>query len=107
MGKMGIETTDSSCGIRAKLGTDMFGTAGKLTDPFGPDSLLKKVSITDFPKQFFLVLRVVQLIRGLASRMDIEFSTAQQWKPLALKALKQTEDRPPSEPVQTAKFYGI
>lgn len=107
MHQMNIETTEDDCGIRAQLGRQMFGTAGKLIDPFGEESLLKKVAITDFPKQYFLLLRVVQLIRGLATRMDIHFSTAQQWKPWALQALKHKRGVPASESMKTAKFYGI
>ena len=105
MHKMKIETTEDICSIRAQLGRQMFGTAGQLSDPFGPDSLLKKVAITDFPKHYFLLLRVVQLIRGLATRMDIEFSTAQQWKPLAKRALQQAEGSHPSEAVHSASMH--
>lgn len=104
---MCVETSDTDATIRATLGRQMFGTAGKLDNPFSEDSLIKKTAITDFPKQYFLVLRVVQLIRGLATRMDIEFSTAQQWKPFAESVIKQTKDSPPSQPLHVARFYGI
>jgi predicted unusual protein kinase regulating ubiquinone biosynthesis (AarF/ABC1/UbiB family) len=107
MQKMGIATTDDNAALRSQMGRQMFGTAGKLDDPFSEDAIIRKVAITDFPKHYFLVLRVVQLIRGLATRMDIQFSTAQQWKPLAQKALKNKEESLPSVSMKTAKFYGI
>jgi hypothetical protein len=112
MRTMGIETTDDNAALRSHMGRQMFGTAGKLDNPFSEDAVIRKVAITDFPKHYFLVLRVVQLIRGLATHMDIQFSSAQQWKPLALKALRQEKERQkkdslPSVPLKTAKFYGI
>lgn len=107
MHRMNIETTDDDSSIRAQLGRQMFGTAGKLIDPLGPDSLLKKVAVTDFPRNYFLVLRVVQLIRGLATRMDIQLSTAEQWRSLANHALQHTEGIESSAPKSVTKFYGI
>ncbi len=41
------------------------------------------------------MLRVVQLLRGLANRMDIEdFSTVAQWRPFAAQALLGLEAAP-------------
>lgn len=36
-------------------------------DPFSPDSPIKSAGIVSFPPDLFFVLRVVQLLRGLAS----------------------------------------
>jgi hypothetical protein len=36
-------------------------------DPFDPDSPIKQSAITTFPADMFFVLRVVQLLRGLAT----------------------------------------
>lgn len=40
-------------------------------DPFAKDSPLKKMSIDHFPPDVFFVLRVVQLLRGLAVAMKV------------------------------------
>ena len=66
-----------------------FDTSGKV-DPFDPESPIKKMGIEKFPADMFFVLRVVQLLRGLADGMNIsDFSSARQWKPFAKQALKQ------------------
>ncbi len=44
----------------------MFDTRGRV-DPFDSNSPLKEGGVTAFPPDLFFVLRVVQLIRGLAS----------------------------------------
>ena len=51
------------------------------------------MGIETFPADMFFVLRVVQLLRGLANGMNItDFSCAKQWKPFASDALKQLEN---------------
>jgi hypothetical protein len=102
--KMGIETTNVDHKIRAEQGRGMFDTSGRV-DPFDEDGPLKKSSITQFPKNFFLVLRVVQLFRGLISHMDIQFSTAKQWLPYAKDALKH--ERNAGGGSRMGKFYGL
>lgn len=49
-------------------------------DPFDPDSPIKALPVDKFPSDMFFVLRVVQLLRGLANAMDpdLEFSSASQ-----------------------------
>ena len=45
----------------------IFTLSIRQVDPFDPDSPIKKGGITTFPGDLFFVLRVVQLLRGLAS----------------------------------------
>ncbi|KXZ54564.1 hypothetical protein GPECTOR_4g629 [Gonium pectorale] len=55
-----------------------------LVDPFDPNSPIKRSAISTFPQDMFFVLRVVQLLRGLANGMGIDdFSCARQWAPFA------------------------
>ena len=51
---------------QTRMAFGMFDTRGKV-DPFDPDSPIKKGGITEFPGDLFFILRVVQLIRGMAS----------------------------------------
>jgi aarF domain-containing kinase len=68
-----------------------FDTSGKV-DPFDPDSPIKKMGIQTFPADMFFVLRVVQLLRGLANGMGVtDFSSAKQWRPFADEALQQLD----------------
>jgi hypothetical protein len=89
MSDMGIVTSTNDASIRAKQGRDLFDTAGKFYPPFGPGGTLSEASITHFPKHFFMVLRIVQLLRALSSRMELDFSTAKQWVPLAEQAVQE------------------
>ena len=59
-------------------------------DPFDPDSPIKALPVDKFPSDMFFVLRVVQLLRGLANAMDpdLEFSSASQ-VPLTQDALER------------------
>ena len=57
-------------------------------DPFSPDSPIKALAVEHFPGDIFFVLRVMQLLRGLAGAMGVEHSTARQWAPLARAALR-------------------
>lgn len=73
------------------MAISMFDTRGS-ADPFSKDSALKQSAITSFPSDFFLVLRVVQLIRGLKQGMGVKnFSSAEQWKPYAEQAVRVLE----------------
>jgi hypothetical protein len=48
-------------------------------DPFDPESPIKKMGISRFPPDMFFVLRVTQLLRGLAQGMGVEeFSASEQ-----------------------------
>jgi hypothetical protein len=86
---LGVVSSRDDVELRAKMGYGMFDTTGK-ADPFDPDSPIKQISIERFPPDLFFVLRVIQLLRGLAEGMGVQgFSTARQWGPLAKEALKQ------------------
>jgi hypothetical protein len=106
--EMGIKTGSPSDAISAEFARGMFDTTGTV-DPFSDDSPIKQAPITDFPKQFFLVLRVVQLMRGLASRMDVEFGLADQWRPFAEAALARDGGERGASPLpeRQGKYYGI
>lgn len=81
-------TTRADAETEVEMAYGMFDTRGKV-DPFDPDSPIKKNGIDEFPRDLFFVLRTVQLLRGLANGMGVNnFSTANQWKPLAQRALK-------------------
>ena len=68
----------------------MFDTRSSIQDPFAPSSALQTNPIVQFPQDYFFVLRVVQLLRGMALGMHVgDFSTAAQWKVYAARAVKQ------------------
>lgn len=75
--------------LKARVARNMFDTRGVIS-PFSESSEIKKNAITKFPSDMFFVMRVVQLIRGLAYGMKIsDFSTAKQWNKYAKKALAE------------------
>ncbi|CAH2078039.1 unnamed protein product, partial [Thlaspi arvense] len=55
--------------------------------PFSEDSSIKKISVEAFPEELFSVLRTVILLRGLSVGIGLNYSCAQQWKPIAQEAL--------------------
>ena len=86
-----VVTSKNDIALKSKLAWGMFDTEGKV-NPFDPDSPIKQVSVETFPPDLFFVLRVSQLLRGLANGMGIEdFSAARQWSPFAKVALKELE----------------
>ncbi|KAG2436133.1 hypothetical protein HYH02_011642 [Chlamydomonas schloesseri] len=87
LGKLGVVTEKNDPGLRAEMAYGMFDTRGKV-DPFDPNSPIKRSAISTFPADMFFVLRVVQLLRGLANGMGInDFSSARQWAPYARDTL--------------------
>ncbi|GAB4821653.1 hypothetical protein N2152v2_008699 [Parachlorella kessleri] len=91
LGRVGVVTDRDDVELRAKMAYGMFDTRGKV-DPFDPESPIKQMAISRFPPDMFFVLRVTQLLRGLAQGMGVSgFSTAEQWAPFAKQALKQLE----------------
>ncbi|KAM7272839.1 hypothetical protein ACFE04_027503 [Oxalis oulophora] len=81
-----------------KLAQTMFDTklppGVKALQPFSEDSSLKKISVEasieifeEFPEELFSVLRTVHLLRGLSSGLGINYSCAEQWRPIAEEAL--------------------
>ena len=88
---LGVVTSKEDIPLKARLAWGMFDTDGKV-DPFDPESPIKKVSVEDFPPDLFFVLRVSQLLRGLANGMGItDFSASKQWKEFAKIALKELD----------------
>lgn len=68
---------------------------GCRVDPFSPDSPIKALGIEHFPPDVFFVLRVMQLLRGLAGGMGVaDFSAAKQWAPYAQNALRKAGRQP-------------
>lgn len=93
--RLGVETTGKVDDerIKARVAWGMFDTEGTV-NPFDPNSPIKQVSVENFPSDLFFVLRVSQLLRGLANGMNIkDFSAAKQWSPFARSAIKELEDK--------------
>jgi predicted unusual protein kinase regulating ubiquinone biosynthesis (AarF/ABC1/UbiB family) len=101
---LGVVTERDDRALKAEMARGMFDTSGKV-DPFDPESPIKKMGITTFPADMFFVLRVVQLLRGLADGMGVkDFSSAAQWRPFADDALKQLKDVPPLASLSLAAY---
>ncbi|KAG9129373.1 hypothetical protein Leryth_016655 [Lithospermum erythrorhizon] len=92
--ELGIETItkcDNELKEMLKLAKTMFDT--KLPDgvtmlqPFSEGSSIKKIAVQAFPEELFSVLRTVHLLRGLSVGLGINFSCADQWRPIAEEAL--------------------
>ncbi|PON85296.1 UbiB domain containing protein [Trema orientale] len=60
-----------------------------MLQPFSEDSSLKKVAFQSFPEELFSVLRTVHLLRGLSVGLGLNYSCAEQWRPIAEEALYQ------------------
>ncbi|KAF6147186.1 hypothetical protein GIB67_009578 [Kingdonia uniflora] len=58
-----------------------------MLQPFSEDSSIKKIAVQNFPEELFSVLRTVHLLRGLSVGMGINYSCAEQWRPIAQEAL--------------------
>lgn len=90
--RLNIETSKDDKKLKAKIAWGMFDTEG-IVNPFDPDSPIKQVSVESFPPDLFFVLRVSQLLRGLANGMQIhDFSAAKQWSGFAKAAIRELED---------------
>jgi predicted unusual protein kinase regulating ubiquinone biosynthesis (AarF/ABC1/UbiB family) len=91
--RLGVETAGNVDDerLKARIAWGMFDTEGTV-NPFDPNSPIKQVSVENFPSDLFFVLRVSQLLRGLANGMNIkDFSAAKQWSPFAQSAVKELE----------------
>ncbi|XP_020216969.1 uncharacterized protein LOC109800598 [Cajanus cajan] len=94
--ELGIETL-SNCENEQqelfKLAETMFDTklppGVTMLQPFSEDSSIKKVGVMAFPEELFSVLRTVHLLRGLSVGLGINYSCAEQWRPLAEEALSR------------------
>ncbi|EIE21462.1 ABC1-domain-containing protein [Coccomyxa subellipsoidea C-169] len=81
--------------LMTKMAFGMFDTrTSHRVDPFSPDSPIKSLGISHFPPDVFFVLRVMQLLRGLAGGLGVDFSAARQWAPLARRALRRAGRNP-------------
>eukprot|EP00798_Chlamydomonas_sp_ICE-L_P027624 gene27624-7261_t len=90
---LGVETGPTDLKTLADMSYSMFDTVGKL-DPFGNENSDSKVTvaITNFPPDMFFIMRVVQLLRGMSSGMDIyNFSCVDQWAPFARDTMKKLD----------------
>ncbi|KAI7735463.1 hypothetical protein M8C21_017821, partial [Ambrosia artemisiifolia] len=92
--ELGIDTLSLCSNEQAelfKLAQVMFDTklppGVKVLQPFSDDSSIKKVAVQAFPEELFSVLRTVQLLRGLSVGLGINYSCAEQWRPIAEEAL--------------------
>ncbi|GAU43610.1 hypothetical protein TSUD_185030 [Trifolium subterraneum] len=76
-----------------KLAQTMFDTklppGVKMLQPFSEDSSIKKVAVQAFPEELFSILRTVHLLRGLSVGLGLNYSCAEQWRPIAEEALSQ------------------
>ncbi|KAF7838207.1 putative aarF domain-containing protein kinase 1-like isoform X2 [Senna tora] len=76
-----------------KLAQTMFDTklppGVAMLQPFSEDSSIKKVAVQAFPEELFSVLRTVHLLRGLSVGLGINYSCAEQWRPIAEEVLYQ------------------
>ncbi|XP_050225634.1 uncharacterized protein LOC126675097 [Mercurialis annua] len=62
----------------------------EILQPFSEDSSIKKIAVEAFPEELFSVLRTVHILRGLSVGMGINYSCAEQWRPIAEEALYQS-----------------
>lgn len=74
-----------------KLAETMFDTklppGVTMLQPFSDESSIKKIAVQAFPEELFSVLRTVHLLRGLSVGLGINYSCAEQWRPIAEEAL--------------------
>ncbi|XP_052175438.1 uncharacterized protein LOC127790179 isoform X2 [Diospyros lotus] len=74
-----------------KLAETMFDTklppGVTMLQPFSEESSIKKIAVRAFPEELFSVLRTVHLLRGLSVGLGINYSCAEQWRPIAEEAL--------------------
>ncbi|XP_057460086.1 uncharacterized protein LOC130750504 isoform X4 [Actinidia eriantha] len=92
--ELGIDTL-SNCEDEQKelfkLAQTMFDTklppGVVMLQPFSEDSSIKKIAVQAFPEELFSVLRTVHLLRGLSVGLGINYSCAEQWRPIAEEAL--------------------
>eukprot|EP00268_Persea_americana_P066957 TRINITY_DN9169_c0_g2_i11.p1 TRINITY_DN9169_c0_g2~~TRINITY_DN9169_c0_g2_i11.p1 ORF type:complete len:292 (-),score=60.98 TRINITY_DN9169_c0_g2_i11:373-1248(-) len=92
--ELGIQTL-STCADEQKemlkLAQTMFDTklppGVTMMTPFSEESSIKKIAVQTFPEELFSVLRTVLLLRGLSVGLGINYSCAEQWRPIAEEAL--------------------
>ncbi|KAK9826471.1 hypothetical protein WJX81_002686 [Elliptochloris bilobata] len=89
---LGLRFERQDARLATRMAFGMFDTDASLrVDPFAADSPIKAMGIEHFPPDVFFVLRVMQLLRGLAGGMGVnDFSSARQWRPIAERALRRS-----------------
>ncbi|RWR96930.1 hypothetical protein CKAN_02633500 [Cinnamomum micranthum f. kanehirae] len=92
--ELGIQTLNTCADEQKemlKLAQTMFDTklppGVTMMTPFSEESSIKKIAVQTFPEELFSVLRTVHLLRGLSVGLGINYSCAEQWRPLAEEAL--------------------
>jgi len=91
---LGIETTQSAeedpKNFRM-LANMMFDTklppGVVMATPFGDDTVLNDISVKNFPRDLFFILRTIHILRGLSVAMNSPFSSSELWSPLAREVL--------------------
>ncbi|XP_077253038.1 uncharacterized protein LOC143892357 isoform X2 [Tasmannia lanceolata] len=92
--ELGIQTL-STCENEQKelfkLAQTMFDTklppGVTVMSPFSEGSSIKKIGVQTFPEELYSILRTVHLLRGLSVGLGINYSCAEQWRPIAEEAL--------------------
>ncbi|GMQ09856.1 hypothetical protein CsSME_00053094 [Camellia sinensis var. sinensis] len=92
--ELGIDTLskcDDEQKEMLKLAQTMFDTklppGITMLQPFSDESSIKKFSVPVFPEELFSILRTVHILRGLSVGLGINYSCAEQWRPIAEEAL--------------------
>ena len=93
---LGIVLSRRDDALASQIARGMFDTISTTAegkkfrvDPFAEDSPIRQVSITTFPPDIFFILRVTQMLRGLAGGMGVDdFSNVAQWRPYAEAAVR-------------------
>lgn len=62
---------------------------GYVIDPFNPANGLKKNAVSKLPSDLYFVVRTVQLLRGISSAFNLDFSVSDAWAPYAARTLKR------------------
>lgn len=81
-----------------KLAYTMFDTAsvpGVSDNPFAENSSLTDGSVENLPKDLFLLLRTMQILKGLCNKtFNSDFSVISQWSRIARAELKKSTWKP-------------
>lgn len=92
--ELGIETKAKCKGEQMellRLAQTMFDTklppGVTMLQPFAEESSIRKIAVKAFPEELFSVLRTVHLLRGLSVGLGINYSCAEQWRPIAEEVL--------------------
>lgn len=60
-------------------------------NPLSEEAVIHNTPLKEFPSWLYMVMRTVLLLRGLTFAMGMDVSTADMWKPHALRALAEGE----------------